>query len=108
MDWHYDSQWDILTVNLDDGTVGGSTKLSVPEVIVDLADDGRVLSLEILDALDRLPHIQERPQGEVVAGSDPLWPFQLKGSIREESERLTTYVDHILSIVNALTSPVRV
>jgi uncharacterized protein YuzE len=108
MFWKYDADWDILNVRLADGKIGGSTKLSMPEVIVDLADDGRVLALEILDASEQMPHINERPQGEVTAGSSPLWPFQLKASIGEESERLTAYVKHIITVLNALTSPVSV
>ena len=105
MRWKYEPQWDILNVWMAEGKTSGSTRVP-PDVIVDLADDGRVLALEILDVSEQIPFIRERPEGEVIARPEPLWPFRLQASIGEERERLIAYVKHIISVLNALTSPV--
>ena len=98
MRWKYDPETDILDIYLARGRVVGSHRLA-EDVVIDLAADGRVLTLEILDPQRRLPSIRDHGTGRIEVGPGPLLRFRLEDSLAAESDRLNSYVDEALSLL---------
>lgn len=106
MHWEYDAEHGgLLYVRLAEGQVDGTIRLD-EETLVDVAPDGRVLGIEVLNGEQRLPHLRHYPHGTIEAGPEPLLALSVPQNDEAARKRLAAFVEHVLGVLRALTAPV--
>ena len=101
MRWQYDAQTDTLDVKLADGEVAGSHRLG-EDVVVDIANDGQVVAIEVLGASARLPAIRGHVSGRIEVGPEPLLAFRVSGPLADEEPGLRTHVEQALTLLEKI------
>lgn len=104
MRWEYESgHGGLLYIRLTEGKVGGTIPLD-DNTLVDVADDGHILGIEILNGEERLPYLKYYPKGAIEAEPEPLQTFFIIRNDKADRQLLFSFVQHVVNILSSLTA----
>ncbi len=106
MRWEYDPEHGgLLFVRLAEGQVEGTIRLDA-DTLVDVASDGLVLGIEVLNGEERLPFLKDHSRGSIEVAPEPLLAFFVSRNDAKNRELLARFVEHVIGILRHLSMPI--